>query len=94
MHTLTTRSGIGEVNSQALKLFVNQSIKQLDNFNRLSSLAVGIKGEADKIITESDELAYELSRHLQSIRRELAGVEAIELVELSEPDDKPECEIE
>lgn len=81
MHTLTTRNGAGEVNAQALRLFVDQSIKQLDKFNRLVSLASGIKGEADKIISEADDLSFEISRHLQNLKKELAGVEPLALAE-------------
>ncbi len=92
MHTLTTRNGAGEVNAQALRLFVDQSIKQLDKFNRLVSLASGIKGEADKIISEADDLSFEISRHLQSLKRELAGVEPATLAELGDSTSEEEAE--
>lgn len=91
MHTLTAQIGGGEINAQAMRLFVDQSLKQLDKFKRLQSLAKGIQTEAGKIVEESDELWDELNRHLKSMSRELAGVEPLQLLgenQIEELEDK------
>lgn len=74
-----------------MRLFVDQSLKQLDKFKRLRSLAEGIKTEAGKIVTESEDLWDELNRHLKSMSRELAGVEPLQLLgeeQIEELEDK------
>jgi hypothetical protein len=81
MHTLTANSSGENVNVQAMSLFVQQSIKQLEKFNRMESLAKGIKKEADKIISESADIHDELTRHLRSMRRELSGVEPLLMID-------------
>ncbi len=81
MHTLTANSSGDNVNVQAMSLFVQQSIKQLEKFNRMESLAKGIKKEADKIISESADIHDELTRHLRSMRRELSGVEPLLMID-------------
>jgi hypothetical protein len=85
MHTLTAQISGGELNAQALRLFVDQSLKQLDKFKRIISLASGIKGEAEKIMTEADLLRDELNRHLKSMSRELTGVEPLILLGEDDP---------
>jgi hypothetical protein len=63
-----------------MRLFVDQSLKQLEKFKRLTSLAEGIKTEAGKIVTETEGLWDELNRHLKAMSRELAGVEPLQLL--------------
>jgi hypothetical protein len=80
MHTLTAQISGGDFNAQAMRLFVDQSLKQLEKFKRLTSLAEGIKTEAGKIVTETEGLWDELNRHLKAMSRELAGVEPLQLL--------------
>jgi hypothetical protein len=80
MHTLTAQVNGGEINAQAMRLFVDQSLRQLEKFKRLISLADGIKTEAGKIMIESEDLWGELNRHLKSMSRELSGVEPLQLL--------------
>lgn len=81
MHTLNVQNSGDNVNVQAMRLFVEQSLKQLEKFNRLSSLAAGIKRDADKIVKESEDISDELTRHLRSLRREIIGVEPMMVID-------------
>jgi hypothetical protein len=83
MHTLSSVSNGDQVNVQALSLYVEQSIKQLDRLAKFSTYAKNIKREADKIISEQDEISDDLTQHLKAIRREIIGVETMALIESS-----------
>jgi hypothetical protein len=85
MHTLNVQNSGENINVQAMSLFVQQSLKQLEKFTRLESLAKGIKTEADKIIKEAGDINDELNRHLRSMRRELSGVEPLLMLDDNEP---------
>ena len=84
MHTLNVQNAGDNLNVQAMRLFVEQSLKQLEKFNRLSSLANGIKRDADKIVKESEDISDELTRHLRSLRREIIGVEPMKVIDSAE----------
>ena len=85
MHTLNVQNSGENINVQAMSLFVQQSLKQLEKFTRLESLAKGIKTQADKIIEEAGDINDELNRHLRSMRRELSGVEPLLILDDAAP---------
>lgn len=85
MHTLNVQNSGENINVQAMSLFVQQSLKQLEKFTRLESLAKGIKTQADKIIEEAGDINDELNRHLRSMRRELSGVEPLLMLDDAAP---------
>ena len=83
MHTLSSVRSGDQMNLQAMSLYVEQALKQLQRLSKFATYAKNIKREADNILRDQEDLNDDLNGYLKSIRREIMGVDTMTLIETS-----------
>jgi hypothetical protein len=73
MHSLSVVGSGVEVNPAAINSYVEESFVILDRFESLHDAVAKIKSNATKVSSISEGIKDELTGHLRSIRREVAG---------------------
>ena len=74
MHCLSVVSSGVEINPAAMNSYVENSLAILDRFESITGAAGKIKTQADAILSNTESIKDDLSIHLRSMRREIAGV--------------------
>jgi hypothetical protein len=73
MHSLSVVGSGVDVNPAAINSYVEESFVILDRFESLHDAVAKIKSNATKVSSISETIKDELTGHLRSIRREVAG---------------------
>jgi hypothetical protein len=74
MHCLSVVSNGVEINPAAMNSYVESSLAILERFETITGAAGKIKTQADSILSNTESIKDDLSTHLRSMRREIAGV--------------------
>lgn len=74
MHCLSVVSSGVEINPAAMNSYVENSLAILERFESITGAAGKIKTQADAILSNTESIKDDLSIHLRSMRREIAGV--------------------
>lgn len=74
MHCLSVVSSGVEINPAAMNSYVESSLAILERFETITGAAGKIKTQADSILSNTESIKDDLSTHLRSMRREIAGV--------------------
>lgn len=74
MHCLSVVSSGVEINPAAMNSYVESSLAILERFESITGAAGKIKTQADAILSNTESIKDDLSIHLRSMRREIAGV--------------------
>ena len=74
MHCLSVVSSGVEINPAAMNSYVESSLAILDRFENITGAAGKIKTQADVILSSTEAIKDDLTSHLRSMRREIAGV--------------------
>jgi hypothetical protein len=100
MHCLSVVSTGVEINPAAMNSYVENSLAILDRFDAIDGAVGRIKTQADTIRTVTEGIKDDLTSHLRSMRREIAGaVQQITLennkpLELPALDDESDSEFQ
>jgi hypothetical protein len=73
MHCLSIVSNGVEINPTAMNSYVESSLAILERFDAIDGAVGKIKTQADSIRTVSEGIKDDLTSHLRSMRREIAG---------------------